>query len=180
MSWEHALDELERRKALGRQLGGPEKVERHRARGKLTVRERIDQVLDPDSFREIGSITGRAEYDDTGELGEFTPANFLFGRGRIDGRPVVIAGDDFTVRGGAADGSVSTKVEQCEQMAHELELPLVRLLVSGGGSLKSIENIGRTYVPANPSWHHVVTNLTQVPVVSLVLGSIGGISSARP
>jgi acetyl-CoA carboxylase carboxyltransferase component len=63
MSWEKELEELARRKALAAQLGGAEKVARHKGLGKLTVRERIDSLVDAGSFHEIGSIAGKASYD---------------------------------------------------------------------------------------------------------------------
>ena len=72
--------------ALARRMGGDEKVAKHHAQGKLTVRERIDALLDPESFHEIGALTGRATYDDDGHVVDVTPANFVMGRGRIDGR----------------------------------------------------------------------------------------------
>ena len=77
------------------------------------------------------------------------PSNFVFGRARVDGRPVVIGGDDFTVRGGSADATIKGKHNQCEQMAHELRLPLIRLVEGsgGGGSVKTIETTGRANVP---------------------------------
>src|SRR5258708_30199353 len=115
MSWEAEIDELRRREALARQMGGADKVKRQREGGKLTVRERIDQLLDRGSFHEIGAIAGKARYDNAGALDDFMPANFVFGRGRIDGRPVVVGGDDFTVRGGAADRS--------EEHTSELQSP---------------------------------------------------------
>src|SRR5207253_1051848 len=101
-SWEREVAELRRREALAQRMGGLDKVERHKAQGKLTVRERIDGLLDPGSFHEIGALAGAAKYE-AAELVDFMPANFLMGRGRIDGRPIVVGGDDFTVRGGAAD-----------------------------------------------------------------------------
>lgn len=179
MTWRDAITELELRQRAAQAMGGEDKVARQHAAGKLTVRERIAQLLDAGSFRELGSIAGKAVYDDAGKLLEFTPANYLFGRGRVDGRPVAVSGDDFTVRGGAADGSVRDKVQQCERMAHELRLPLIRLLDSTGGSVRTVEAMGRTYVPANPAWDDVVLNLSTVPVVSLVLGSVAGIASVR-
>ena len=152
MGWDSDIEELRRREALARQMGGPDKVKRQHDAGKLTVRERIDALLDPGSFHEIGALAGRAQYDANGELEAFQPANFVFGRGRIDGRPVVVGGDDFTVRGGAADAAIRQKQVMSEQMANELRLPIVRLVdgTGGGGSVKTIETSGYTYVPANP------------------------------
>ena len=70
---------------MAHRMGGPDKVERQHQGGKLTVRERIDALLDPGSFHEIGTIAGRATYED-GELVDLAPTNFVMGRGRIDGR----------------------------------------------------------------------------------------------
>ncbi len=86
MSWEPEIEELRRRQAMAREMGGAEKVARQHKAGRLTVRERIAALLDSDSFSEIGSITGTAAYDDTGALQSVMPTNFVFGRGRIDGR----------------------------------------------------------------------------------------------
>jgi acetyl-CoA carboxylase carboxyltransferase component len=181
MSWESDIEELRRREALARQMGGPDKVKRQHDAGRLTVRERIEALLDPGSFREIGALAGRAQYDADGAIASFQPANFVFGRGRIDGRPVVVGGDDFTVRGGAGDASIRQKQVMSEQMANELRLPLVRLIegTGGGGSVKTIETTGYTYIPANPAWDWVVANMGTVPVVSLGLGSVAGLGAAR-
>jgi acetyl-CoA carboxylase carboxyltransferase component len=181
MSWEAEIEELRRREALARQMGGADKVKRQHEGGKLTVRERIDALLDPGSFHEIGAIAGRAQYRPDGTLEHFMPANFVFGRGRIDGRPMVVGGDDFTVRGGAADAAIRGKQVMAEQLAQELRLPLVRLVdgTGGGGSVKTLEVEGRTYVPANPAWDLVVANMGTVPVVALALGSVAGLGAAR-
>ena len=150
MTWQNEVDELRRREGMAREMGGPEKVDRQHQAGRLTIRERFDQLLDPDSFHEIGGLAGFGEYEPTGELRQVTPTNLLFGRGRIDGRTVVISGDDFTVRGGAADASIHEKLVAAEQMAHEYRLPIVRLIegTGGGGSVKSIASSGYTYPPA--------------------------------
>lgn len=179
--WEPEVAELRRREALAREMGGPEKVARQHAAGRLTVRERIDALLDPGSFHEVGALAGKATYGDGGDLVAFTPANFVFGRGRIRGRPVVVAGDDFTVRGGAADAAIVGKQVMAERMAGELRLPLVRLVdgTGGGGSVKSLDQDRRTYVPWNPGWEHVVANLATVPVVALALGPVAGLGAAR-
>jgi acetyl-CoA carboxylase carboxyltransferase component len=181
MGWEPELEELARRTELARRMGGGEKVERHRAQGKLTVRERIAALLDDGTFHEIGALTGRASYDDDGNLVDVIPANFVMGRGRIDGRPIVVGGDDFTVRGGAADASIFQKQVHAERMARDLRMPIVRLVdgSGGGGSVKSLETERRSFVPFNPGWEHVVANLSTVPVVSCCLGSVAGLGAAR-
>ena len=181
MSWQPEIDELRKREQLAARMGGPEKVARHKAQGKLTVRERVDALLDPGSFHEIGAIAGKARYDEAGEIAEFTPANLVTGRGRLDGRPIAVAGDDFTVRGGANDAGIREKLIHVEMMANQLRLPLIRLVdgTGGGGSVKTIEMDGRTYVPAVRGWDYVVDNLSVVPVVALALGSVAGLGAAR-
>ncbi len=181
VGWERELAELRERQRAAEAMGGPDKVRIQHGKGKLTVRERIAGLLDPASFREIGSIAGAGSYAPDGTLTGFSPSNLLFGRGRIDGRPVVISGDDFTVRGGAADASIHEKLNQAEQMANELRLPHIRLLdgSGGGGSVKTLETSGYTYVPAIPGWNWAVENLATVPVVSLGLGPIAGLGAVR-
>lgn len=174
--WQPEVDELRRREALARRMGGPEKVKRQHDHGKLTVRERIDALLDTGSFHEVGALAGRFLDEET-----FQPANFVFGHGRIAGLRVVVGGDDFTVRGGASDASIAAKQVMAEQLANELRIPLVRLVdgTGGGGSIRSLEDLGRTYIPANPGWDVVVANIATVPVVSLALGSVAGLGAAR-
>jgi acetyl-CoA carboxylase carboxyltransferase component len=181
MSWQPEIDELRRREAMGRRMGGADKIKRQHDGGKLTVRERIDRLLDPGSFHEIGALGGKAQYNENGELLDFQPSNFVCGRGRLDGRPVAVGGDDFTVRGGAADAAIHEKQVIAERMAGELGIPIVRLIdgTGGGGSVKSYEETGRTYVPRNPGWEEVCDNLSKVPVVALGLGSVAGLGAAR-
>lgn len=109
MTWEPELEELAQRTELAQRLGGDERVQRQHASGRLTVRERIEHLVDPGSWREVGTLTGTASYDDDGNLDEVVPANSVTGSAQIDGRRVVIAGDDFTVRGGAADAGIWAK-----------------------------------------------------------------------
>ena len=147
--WQPELDELAHRKALAAEMGGPERVARQKAEGKLTVRDRFDVFCDPNSFQEIGATAGVAKYDDDGKLIGFTPANLVAGIAEVDGRPVVVSGDDFTVRGGSAEATIPAKRDFAEQIAIELQLPHVRLVdgMGGGGSVKSIEIKGRTLIP---------------------------------
>ncbi|MDH5737174.1 MAG: methylmalonyl-CoA carboxyltransferase, partial [Gammaproteobacteria bacterium] len=111
----------------------------------------------------------------------FMPANFVFGTAEIDGRPVIISGDDFTVRGGSADASIAGKRQQAEGLASELRLPHIRLVdgMGGGGSVKTIEMSGRTYIPQVAGWETIVGHLSVAPSVSLALGSVAGIGAAR-
>jgi len=126
-------------------------VARQHAAGRLTVRERIGALLDEDSFREVGALGGTAS----------GPANFGCGTGSIGGRRVVVGGDDFTVRGGASDAAITGKQVWAERTANALRVPLVRLVdgTGGGGSVKSLEDLGAPHVAANPGWDRVVDNL---------------------
>tara|TARA_A100001037_G_scaffold306853_1_gene357224 strand:- start:23299 stop:24849 length:1551 start_codon:yes stop_codon:yes gene_type:complete len=181
MSWEDELSELRHREQLAKQMGGPDKVARQHEFNKLTIRERIDAIADPGSFHEIGTVAGVAKYDDDGELAEFTPSNFVFGTAEINGRPTVLSGDDFTVRGGSSDASIQGKRLRSEGLALELRLPHVRLVdgMGGGGSVKGIETAGRTYIPEVRGWETIVQHLAVAPSVSLALGSVAGIGAAR-
>jgi len=181
MSWEKEIQELKERQELAKKMGGEEKLARHIKAGKLPVRDRIHKLLDDDSFYEVGSVTGKVEYDDKGNITSMQPANLITGRGEINGRTVMVAGDDFTVRGGANDAGIREKLIHVEMMAGALKKPLIRLVdgTGGGGSVKTIETEGRTYIPAVRGWEHVVENLSQVPVVGLALGSTAGLGAAR-
>lgn len=180
MSWEPELEELRRREELARRMGGEERVARQHASGRLTVRERLERLFDAGSFHETGAIAGLGTYEGP-ELTDFLPANMLIGQGRIDGRRAVVQGDDFTVRGGAADAAIWQKMVYAERMAHDLRLPLVRLVdgTGGGGSVKTLESMGFTYVPFVPGWELVVANLARVPVVAAALGPVAGLGAAR-
>ena len=181
MTWKPELDELARRQAFAKAMGGPDKVQRQHDNGKLTVRERVEQLVDAGSFVEVGGLAGSGEYDEQGALKHVTPSNVVFGRARIDARPVVVIGDDFTVRGGANEGAVRDKMILAEQMAYELRIPIVRLVdgTGGGGSVKSIEKMGHALLPKMKIWPYVARNLARVPVVSLALGSVAGQGAAR-
>ncbi len=185
MGWQRELDELRERERQARELGGAERVKRQHDGGRLTVRERIGALADQGSFHEIGAIAGKARYDDDGNLIELTPSNNVFGRATIDGRPVVVVGDDFTVRGGSADATIREKALMAEQMAHDLKLPIVRIIEGsgGGGSVKTIETTGRANLPgrvgSNLPYYYTTANLGRVPVVALGLGSVAGLGAAR-
>jgi propionyl-CoA carboxylase beta chain len=181
MTWEPELEELTRRRKLAEQLGGEERVQRQHTTGRLTVRERIEHLVDSGSWREAGTLAGTATYDDDGNLKDVVPANSVTGSARIEGRRVVIAGDDFTVRGGAADAGIWAKQVDIERRALAERVPVIRLLdgTGGGGSVKSLEDFGRTYVPFNPGWDAMVALLSEVPVITAALGPVAGLGAVR-
>jgi acetyl-CoA carboxylase carboxyltransferase component len=179
--WTPEVAEIRRRQELAQGMGGPEKIERQRASGRLTVRERIGALADPGSFAEIGALAGFASYDSEGRLISVQPANFVAGTARIEGRPVMLGADDFTVRGGSGDAAIHAKQVFSEQYAGRMRLPVVRLLdgASGGGSVKMTYEAGYAYLPVNPGWDAVVDNLSVVPVVAACLGPTVGLGAAR-
>ncbi len=186
MSWQRELDELRTRERMAREMGGADKVQRQHDGGRLTIRERIDGLIDRDTFNEVGAIAGRAEYDEANELKKLTPSNCVMGRAKVDGRPVIVLGDDFTVRGGSADATIPMKPILAERMANELRLPIIRIIEGsgGGGSVKTIETSGRSNLPGQLGisqfgYQYLADNLGTVPVVALGLGSVAGLGAAR-
>jgi acetyl-CoA carboxylase carboxyltransferase component len=181
VTWEPELEELARRRKLAHRMGGAERVERQHATGRLTVRERIAALLDDGSWAETGELAGVGEYSAENELEDFLPANMVVGQGAIDGRRVVVQGDDFTVRGGAADAAIWQKMVWAERAAYDLRQPLVRLVdgTGGGGSVKTLETMGFSYVPPLPSFDLAIDNLSRVPVVAAALGPCAGLGAAR-
>ena len=148
-----------RRAALAQ--GGEAAVARQHERGRLTIRERIDGLVDASSFREIGALAGSAERDDTGTVREFTPANFVLGTGRIDGRICVVGGEDFTISGGSPSPAGLRKSIYTEELACQYRVPLVRLHEGAGGSITGRRRQVRaaraagarsTIRPASPRW----------------------------
>jgi len=184
MSWRAEIEDLHRRRALAETCGGPEAVARHHAAGKLTVRERIGRVLDPGSFREVGKLAGRGTYDKTGNLVKFEPAPYVMGLGRIDGRPVAIGGEDYTIRAGTGFGSDRRKGGQggfVEDLAYEYRIPLVSLIDGTGGTVNTAKRKGYTVVPGygQDGFERSVDLMGIVPVVSAVMGTTAGGPSAR-
>ncbi len=182
-------------------------VVRQRSRGKLTCRERIALLLDDGSFREVGSIAGFASYDDDGAIAAFTPANHVGGSGRIERRPVIVCADDFTSRGGHADGAIGAKSFHLDRLSLELGVPSVRLLdgSSGGGSVAAmvpeqrkegesaakestgaitagrprVAGGGGSFLPGHLGSTAYTKQLSTVPVVNMLLGSVVGIGAAK-
>ncbi len=182
-------------------------VVRQRSRGKLTCRERIDLLLDEGSFREVGSMAGFASYDEEGAITGFTPANSVGGWGKIDSRSVIVCADDFTSRGGHADGAIAAKSGYLDRLATEMRMPSLRLLdgSSGGGSVAAmvpaqkkegessakessgaikagrprVAGGGGSYLPGHLGSSMYTEQLSTIPVVNLLLGSVVGIGAAK-
>ncbi|MEM7276344.1 MAG: carboxyl transferase domain-containing protein [Actinomycetota bacterium] len=179
--WQPEIEAIEERRRAAAEMGGAERVARQHEFGKLTIRERFDTFADRGTFAEVGVAAGAAEYDTDGNLVGFMPSNFLVGTAEVDGRPVVLSGDDFTVRGGSSELSIPAKRDFSEGMALELGLPHIRLVdgMGGGGSVRSMEKAGKPLIPEVKGFDLVAAHLATAPSVSLALGSVAGIGAAR-
>ena len=180
--WERQIDELEQRRQFAREMGGPDNIARQHRAGRLTVRERIERITDTGSFREVGTLAGTGEYTDDLKLKKLTPATYVAGTARIDGRPVAIGGEDFTVRGGTSFGAQRRKGGQggyIEDLAHHYKMPLVNLIDGAGGTVTSAKRRGFVTFPGIDGFERSVQLLGEVPVASAVLGTAAGGPAGR-
>lgn len=181
-SQEDLFPELTLRRAESRKMGGPQAIERQHQAGRLTIRERIDALVDSDSFREVGSLAGSGVYDENKQVVSVTPAPYVAGLAKIDGRPVALGGEDFTVRGGTTFGSSRRKGGQggfIEDLAHHYRIPLVNLIDGAGGSVTSLQRRGHSVFPGVHGFERSVELLGEVPVASAVLGTAAGGPAGR-
>jgi len=123
--------EYRARLAVVKQGGGPKYVERHRAQGKLTARERIDLLLDPGSpFLELSPLAAWDLHD-----GDAPGAGIVTGIGRVSGREVMIVANDATVKGGTYYPTTVKKHVRAQEIALQNRLPSLYLVDSGGAFL---------------------------------------------
>ena len=182
MSWDPEVREIERRRHLAKQQGGSEGIAKQHANGRLTIRERIDALLDPDSFVEQGQATAVPDYDEADELTGYVPANYVVGFGAIDERRVVVGGEDFTLKGGSPNAAGLRKSVYAEHMACQYRAPLVRLLEGGGGSVKGgAKRRGTVGEPvyAEPRFKIIADAMGQVPIASGAMGAVAGFPAGR-
>jgi acetyl-CoA carboxylase carboxyltransferase component len=160
--------ELNERRALARQGGGAKYLERHRAQGKLPVRERIDQLLDPSSpFLELSPLAAWDLYDN-----DAPAAGIITGIGRVSGREVVIVANDATVKGGTYYPMTVKKHVRAQEIALENRLPCVYLVDSGGAFLPmqadvfpDREHFGRIF------FNQARMSAERIPQIAIVMGS---------
>ena len=127
------LDELERRAELG---GGEERLQRQRAAGKLTARERIDLLFDPGTFEEIDKLVTHRCLD-FGMADQVIPGDgVIAGHGRVDGRVVYAFAQDFTVFGGSLSETNAAKIVKVMDLAMKMGAPIVGLNDSGGARIQ--------------------------------------------
>jgi acetyl/propionyl-CoA carboxylase alpha subunit/acetyl-CoA carboxylase carboxyltransferase component len=210
-TWAPILDEVAELQAIAHKRFAPESqdpgVVRQRSRNKLTCRERIDLLLDEGTFHEVGSLAGFASYDEDGGIADFTPANHVGGWGKIEGRTAIVCADDFTSRGGHADGAIGQKSHHLDRLSMEMRAPSIRLLdgSSGGGSVAAmvpkqassgeseakessgaikagrprVAGGGGSFLPGHLGSAMYAEQLSTVPVVNMLLGSVVGIGAAK-
>ncbi len=176
--WAVELAELALRREQAAAMGGPEALARFKARGRMNARERVATLLDSGTFRELGRTTGKGKYDPQGRLLSLSPVNAIIGTGRIDGRKITVSSDDYTLRAGSSEATISDKWIYAERMALDLRMPLVRLVDTAGGSVKLLEQSGSAKIPGYPNWP-VVELLRQVPVVGVALGACAGLGAIK-
>ena len=132
----------------------------------------------------MGKLAGRASYDKHGKLTSFEPAPYVMGIGKIDGRPVAVGGEDYTIRAGTGFGSDRRKGGQggfIEDLAYEYRIPLVNLIDGTGGTVNTARRKGYTVVPGygQDGCERSTDLLGVVPVVSAVMGTTAGGPSMR-
>lgn len=176
-AWAPLLDELERRRERALAGGGPERIEREHARGRLSARERIDRLIDPGSFLEFGMLATTPDGDGV------SPSTYLCGLAEINGEPVAVGAEDFTIQAGSAGGNLHRFKGGfggfVEELAYGYRIPLVMLIQSAGGTIELQDVKGYSMLLAGLSTYPMFDLLEHVPVVTAVLGPAAGGSAAR-
>jgi acetyl-CoA carboxylase carboxyltransferase component len=176
--WKEELEELQLRREMVLRMGGPEAIEKFCASGRMHARQRIETLLDPGTFREFGRIAGKGHYDQDGRFRHLDPTNAIIGTGRVEGRKVALHVDDYTIRAGSSESTISDKWIYIERIAHQLRMPLIRLVDSAGGSVKLLLQLGGTKIPEYTTWPSEEL-LKTVPVVGVALGSCAGLGAIK-
>lgn len=174
MPWEQAIADIDHVRSLAAEMGGEERIARQHAGGRYTVRERLEKLVDPGSFLEAGPMVGAAEYDADGNLRAFTPGAYVMGLAELDGRPVAVGGDDFTISGGSPHDVHKRPHDFLYPLALQYGIPLVHLVEGVGHSSKSDEASGHMGLPSGDLWWQLAQLLATVPVASAIMGSVAG------
>lgn len=158
--WGPVLADLERRRVSARSMGGEERLAKHRAAGKLDARARIAHLLDPGSFLELGTLVG----------GEEAPADaIVMGSGRVEGRPVMVAAEDFTVMAGTISSAANAKRYRVAELAVLDRVPCVMMLEGAG-----FRADGKTHTRTPTDMIAQAACSGRVPLVTAVLGASAG------
>ncbi|TQS43653.1 acyl-CoA carboxylase subunit beta [Cryptosporangium phraense] len=164
------IAELARRREVSRQ-GTLAAVDKQHAKGKLTARERIDAFLDPGTFVEVDALArhGAGNYGD--DAREAYGDGIVTGYGLVDGRPVGVYAQDFTVFGGSVGERVGQKIVKVMQRAIEVGCPIVGLNDSGGARIQ--EGVA-SLAAYGEIGYHIAQASGVVPQISLILGPCAG------
>ena len=176
-SMEQLIEDLRQKREHLQQGGGPDRLAKQKEQGKLTARERIDVLLDPGSFEEIGLFAQHRQVH-FGMEGKEVPADgVVTGAGAVDGRPIHLASQDFSVLGGSAGEVHSHKVADVMDLALKNGTPFVFINDSGGARVQegidSLSGYGRVFY----------TNVLlsgAVPQISLICGPCAGGAAYSP
>lgn len=174
MPFEDKLEELRRRKKQALAMGGEKKVQRQHDRGKLTARERIDRLLDADSFFEVGMFN----HSDMPGMEEKTPADSkVAGFGKIDGRRVTICSNDFTVLAATTSRVAARKEGELKQAASRRGYPVVYLGESGGARMPDImgaKGLASVGGGGSDTFVRHMSRVRETPMVTAVMGECYG------
>ncbi len=180
MSWKKEVSEIGIRKKAAKAQGGEKAIEVHHQKGRLTLRERIELLIDKNTFDELGELAGGVEKDKDGNFETMTPANFILGFGKVNNRQVIIGGEDFTVKGGSPNSAGLRKSVYTEDLAIQYKVPLVRLHEGGGGSVAGPkQSSDADPVFSKSRFKSVADSLRTVPVASAALGPVAGLPASR-
>ena len=161
--WEPWLQALKHARDRSLEMGGREKVERHHARGKLDVRQRMDALFDPGTFSELGSLVGNKS--------ELPADGFVCGVGRVDGRPVLCGAEDYTLLAGSHGTGGGYKRHRMAQLAVQEGIPVVWML-EGAGARMGVRKGTPARLPND--LEPMADARGEVPTLCLVLGVSAG------
>lgn len=166
-AWGPLVDDLRARRERALQMGGPERVQRQRDLGKWPVRERLDALLDPDSFVEYGLLADHMD-PSLAAKGSFAADGCVTGIGRIDGRRVAVCAYDFTVQAGSMGRVNEFKVTRMRELVLRQRIPIIWLLDSAGARITS--DAGSTFAGTGALFREQVTLSGVVPQVAAMVG----------
>jgi acetyl-CoA carboxylase carboxyltransferase component len=162
------VDDLHARREHAKLGGGEEKIAKQHEAGKLTARERIDLLVDPGTFVEIGIHAG-PHFSQRAMDGKEAPADgVITGWGDVDGRMVAIAAYDFTVMAGSMGMTGEIKMQRLRELALQKRIPLIWLLDSAGARIQ--EAAGSLFAGSGHLFREEVTMSGVVPLVAGMLG----------
>ncbi len=176
MGTKEDMEQLEAKRAWALALGGPKRIARQHERGRLTARERIDKLVDPGTFFEVGMMTHAPEP----EWAERTPGDGLIcGYGKIDGRTVAVSATDATVLGGSDGGEAANrKNSRVTSFAREKGYPHIELGEGGGGRIHNLMGWAITSA-GGPDTGRTAPREHRVPIITAMLGNSYGGTSFR-